>query len=106
MPQGADPGKTDVRSLLLGLALRLIERAPESAHAVPDRFALHLDILQALERSQEALDMLASEHGRHLVRTSPVVQEIRRELVLRVGAWDQERALSADALAAGCASRR
>lgn len=40
------PQKPDVRNLLLNLALRLIERAPESAPALADRFALHLDILQ------------------------------------------------------------
>ncbi|KZV80623.1 hypothetical protein EXIGLDRAFT_742800 [Exidia glandulosa HHB12029] len=41
-----DKDKTDVRSLLLNLASRLIERAPETTHALADRFALHLDILQ------------------------------------------------------------
>ncbi|KZV90135.1 hypothetical protein EXIGLDRAFT_720622 [Exidia glandulosa HHB12029] len=93
-----DKDRTDVRNLLLNLALRLIERAPETTHANADRFALHLDILQALERADEALVMLDTEHGKHLVRTSPVVQEIRRELILRTAAWDKERAATEEAM--------
>ncbi|EJD43211.1 hypothetical protein AURDEDRAFT_114786 [Auricularia subglabra TFB-10046 SS5] len=100
--QSADPSTApDVRNLLLGLALRLIERAPESAYTHADRFALWLDILQALERAPEALKLLESDSGKHLLATSPVVQEIRRELVLRAAAWDEEREATAKALREG-----
>ncbi|KAH7096936.1 N-acetyltransferase B complex non catalytic subunit-domain-containing protein [Auriculariales sp. MPI-PUGE-AT-0066] len=80
-----------VRNVLLQLALRMIEMTGKPSHVQADRFALHLDLLQALDRTPEALTMLEdTAEGRALFATSPAVQEIARELTLRAGRWEQE----------------
>ena len=86
----ASDGSTapNIRNILLQLALRLIERAATTtgvpSSAFPDRFALHLDLLQALERTDDALVMVATASGELLSTFGLHWAEVAAVDVLRV----------------------
>lgn len=78
------------RTILYKLAHRVLESAPAPAHASADRMYLHLTIMHELGLYDDALKLLESDEGKNLVKTSLVVEELRREIVKQKGLWEEE----------------
>lgn len=78
------------RTILYKLAHRLLSSTPQPAHASADRLYLHLTVHHELGLYEEALELLDTEEGKAIVKTSLVVEELRRKIVLAKGLFLEE----------------
>jgi len=88
-------------SLLLNLALRLLTTSPLPSHISPDHFYLHLVILKSLNRIQEGFELVTNPNGTQLCATSLVLDELRRDIFMAHGAFQEEIKICREKIQAG-----
>ena len=91
MLQAHDPTTPEsMQPILYKLAQRLLASSDAPPYASADRFHLHLSVLKALGELDDAAKLLDTEEGKMIVKTSLVVDELRREIVKERGELEAE----------------
>ncbi|TDL21521.1 actin cytoskeleton organization protein [Rickenella mellea] len=89
--QAKDPSTPPTtRPILFQLAHRLLLTTPVPPTATADRLHLHVTVLRELSLYDEARQLLETTVGKAIVKTSIVVDELRREVAVESGRWKEE----------------